>query len=197
MKKTLVTLATLAFATGAFAQGLVAFRNMMPGNPPAFVYLQDGVTKVPANSSLYYQAYAADLYYGAAGISDSTSLAPMGLTIYFCTAEWQAGLFSNQTAISIPGIASGCVATLQIRTWETQGGLYTSYAAARLAAAGLLGEGNLVQVTLTSPPAIPANMFGITPIVMHLPMASPVPEPTVAAIAGLGLASLLILRHKK
>jgi hypothetical protein len=189
MKKTLVTLAAVAVTVGAFAQGQVQFKNSIAGTPTPYVFLADGTTKVPASIAPNVGAYAVDLYYGAAGISNPNSLTPLGLTVYFSTTASQAGLFSGGSQ-TIPGITA--TATLQIRAWETKGGLYTSYAAALQGATGLVGEGNLVQVALSAPPTTPPTMAGITPIVLHQ-----VPEPTVAAIAGLGLASMLILRRKK
>jgi hypothetical protein len=192
MKKALATLAAVAVATGAFAQGQVIFKNMISGTPTPFVYLPGGVTKVPASTGANFQAYAADLYYGPAGIWNPNLLTPMGLTIYFSKNPSQAGLFSAPTAVSIPGMAGGSVATLQIRVWETKGGLYTSWAAAWWARASRVGEGNLVQVTLGTPPMPPPNMVGIQPILMF----GAIPEPTAAAIAGLGLAAMLILRRK-
>lgn len=193
MKKTLVTLAAVAVAAGAFAQGQVAFKNSIAGfpagSPAPIIYLADGVTKVPASIAPNVGAYSVDLYYGAAGITDMKSLTPLGLKVNFSTVAAQAGYFAGGSQ-TIPGITG--TATLQIRVWETKDGLYTSYANALLGATGLVGEGNLVQVALSSPPTTPPNMVGIGPIVMHQ-----VPEPTVAAIAGLGLASMLILRRKK
>lgn len=189
MKKILVTLAAVAVTVGAFAQGQVTFKNVF--TPYAFVYLADGVTKVPASVAPNVGAYAVDLYYGPAGITDMKSLTPLGLQVNFSTVVAQAGLFSGGTQF-VPGVPAGSVATLQVRAWETKGGLYTSYAAALQGATGLVGEGNLVQVALNTAPATPPNMVGITPITLHQ-----VPEPTVAAIAGLGLASMLILRRKK
>lgn len=189
MKKTLVTLAAVAVAVGAFAQGQVSFKNFF--TPYTFVYLEDGVTKVPASIAPNVGAYVVDLYYGSAGISNPNSLTPMGLAAPFSSVAAQAGLFNGGVQL-IPGVPSGSTATLQIRAWETKGGLYTSYAAALAGKTGLVGEGNLVQVTLNTAPSTAPTMNGITSITMH-----PVPEPTVAAIAGLGLASMLILRRKK
>jgi hypothetical protein len=121
----------------------------------------------------------------------------MGLTTYFSEHGSHAGLFNYKTSVTVPDISGGLVATLQIRTWETKGGLYTSYASAYEGATGLLGEGNLVQVTLGVVPMPPPNMVGIAPIVMHAPVASLVPEPRALAIAGLGLTLLLGLRRYK
>lgn len=191
MKKVLVTLAAVAVTAGVFAQGQVAFKNSIAGTPTPFVFLADGTTKVPASVAPNVGSYAVDLYYGVASVSDPKSLTPLGLTTYFSTVASQAGLFSGGTQF-IPTVPAGSTATLQIRAWETKGGLYTSYAAALIGATGLVGEGNLVKVALNEAPATPPNMVGIAPIIMH-----PVPEPTVAAIAGLGLASMLILRRKK
>lgn len=189
MKKILVTLSVASMAVGAFAQGQVGFKNMLAA-PTPYVYLADGTTKVPYNGGATALAFMADLYYGPAGTVNPNSLTALNTTTYFSATASQAGLFNggNPSIASIPG---GTTATLQIRTWETKG-IYTSYALALAGATGLVGEGNLVQVTLSSPPATPPNMVGIQPIIMH-----PVPEPTVAAIAGLGLASMLILRRKK
>lgn len=189
MKKTLVTLAAMVVAVGAFAQGQVSFKNFF--TPYTFVYLADGVTKVPASTGPNVGAFAVDLYYGTAGISNPDSLTPMGLKAFFSSTAAQAGLFNGGVQL-IPGVPAGSTATLQIRAWETMGGLYTSYASALQGATGLVGEGNLVQVALNTAPSTAPTMIGITSITMH-----PVPEPTAAAIAGLGLASMLILRRKK
>ena len=194
MKKTLLALAALTVAVGAFAQGQVAFKNGISGSPTPFVYLADGTSKVPANLAPNLQAYAVDLYYGVAGIASQSLLTPLGTTTYFVANTAQAGLFAGGTQL-IPTVPAGSTATLQIRAWETKG-IYTSYASAYTAAVqgsgGLVGEGNLVQVALNGPPSTPPNMIGIQPITLH-----PVPEPTTAAIAGLGLASMLIFRRKK
>lgn len=189
MKRTLVTLAIVGIAAGAFAQGQVVFKNLFSATPAPLIYLPDSTTKVPVNAGATAQAYAVDLYYGAAGVVNPNSLTSLGIMTYFSTTS--AGYFSRTQVATIPGIPGDSTATLQIRAWETKG-IYNTYAAALAGATGAVGEGNLVQVVLKEAPNTPLNMVGIQPMILH-----PVPEPTVAAIAGLGLASMLILRRKK
>jgi len=98
--------------------------------------------------------------------------------------------------LTIPGIAPGGSAWLNLKLWWSAGGpIAPTYEAAKASGTSFFGEalwlvpstGNPVVV----PPTLPADLRSMPAIVLM------VPEPSMFALAGLGLAGLLIFRRRK
>lgn len=183
-----IALLTLSLVVGSclssFGQGAVVFKNFGSGSngsitPIAFVYDSDGTTKLSGTG------YSAQLFYGAAG-SVEGSLVGLPATSSFLTGA-QAGLFGSPT-LTIPGVAIGATAVLQVRVWNNAGGTITSYDAA-----AIKGASSLVSIALGDPGS---TTPGAVPTLVGLTSFTVVPEPATLALAGIGGLGLLALRRK-
>src|SRR6266436_4381845 len=124
MKKLiLITVLGLACISG-WAQGTLNFASAGAG----VVFRVTNSVGVLAGGS----GYLADLYYGAAGVTES-SLQPLNLPATFNSGA-QAGFFTGG-ARTVPGFAGGSTITAQVRVWDAADGA-TWAAAAAAAAAG-------------------------------------------------------------
>ena len=183
MKKLILTLALGVACVSAFAQGTLNFANVGTGG------LNAPVSEVGTSVKLAGTAWIAQLWYGPAGATEG-SLIAHPTTATFSTTAAQAGYFFGG-ARTIDTIAVGSVAVVQVRVWNAAAGSTWALAEAN-AAVGIIGTSSLLNVTLTGPPATPANLVGLQSFTVH-----PVPEPTSFALAGLGAAALLIFRRRK
>jgi hypothetical protein len=181
MKKLILTAALgLAVVSAAFAQGTINFASAAPGA----VFVTSNTAGVKATGA----GYLADFYYGANGSTEG-QLTALGLPATFNTGA-QAGYFTGG-ARTIPGFGGGTTIEAQVRVWQSTFGPTYDLAAA---AGGEVGKSSLFTVTLATPPGTPQVLNGLNGTFI---VASPVPEPTTFAMAGLGLASMLILRRRK
>ncbi|MGZ4961475.1 MAG: PEP-CTERM sorting domain-containing protein [Limisphaerales bacterium] len=177
MKKQLAIILTLAaVAVSANAQGFFNFANGASGvNAP--VKETDGTTLLSGGG-----AYKADYYWGAAGVSDPTTLVSGGQAVSFSGN----GIFLGGTQI-ISG-QTGTV-TLQVRAWRASDG--ATWAAAQVPGAHA-GQGNLIQVALGTGAATVPNMVGLQGF--NLQVVGP--EPATMALALMGAGALFIRRRK-
>jgi len=215
MKKLLGILAISALAASAFAQGTITLQNQTglvkqwtatdnatlisvpksggyvqliaapKGTPlpnPLFSAATGGVTE---NYSSLAGFLAANP--GWAGAVNTSGAIPA--LIAFSTGLFNSGTFT------INNIAAGANADYILLGWT---GNYTSFDAA-LAARTMMGQSGIAS-TLTadptlSPPPTPVNLkttfagMTLAPVVI-------IPEPTSFALAGLGLAALLVFRRR-
>ncbi|MBX7106576.1 MAG: immunoglobulin domain-containing protein, partial [Gemmataceae bacterium] len=121
----------------------------LPLNIDAPVYDVDGVTKLSG------EAFVAQLF---AGPSEST-LIPVGGLLPFRT-DTAAGYFRSEER-SLPNVAPGGKAFLQVRAWERSSGETFAQAAAN---AGKVGSSKTISVTTGgagSPPTLPAFPVGL------------------------------------
>lgn len=181
MKKLIVTLALGMACVSAFAQGTCIFGN-------ANAQVNAPISELAGGAKLSGIGWIAQLWYGPAGSAES-ALVAHPTTATFSTTAAQAGYFFGG-ARTIDGIAVGSVAVTQVRVWNAAAG--ASWADALANPLGLVGRSGLVSVSLTGPPATPANLVGLTAFTV-----APVPEPSSFALAGLGAAALLIFRRRK
>jgi hypothetical protein len=178
MKKLLAIAALGAIAaTSALAQGTLTFANFGGGNNYP-VMLPGGGAAGAADGVL------VDLYYGTA----SDSLQSLGLQVNIQgNGLFTASATGNQNPVSLPSIAPGSAAFVQMVAW--QGG--PSYAGATISKAAspvwniaALGGGTIPT------PNIPMGAGS-------LQLVNVIPEPSSIALAALGLGGLLFLRRRK
>lgn len=181
MKKLILTVALGVACASAFAQGQLNFANFGSGaNAP--VYDTDGTTKLAGS------AFTASLWWGPGTVTDSSTL-----TLLASTAFASSGFFLGGSQ-TINGQAGGAAVTLQVRVWDTASG--SSWASASVLPGARVGESSLFSLTLTSPPTTPSSLTGMTSF--HLSVVPPTtPEPSTLALAGVGLAGMLMLRRRK
>lgn len=98
----------------------------------------------------------------------------------------------TQVKLTSPFIGGGTAVFAQIKVWQSG---YSSYEAqvSALGDVGYLGHSPVFSVVAGNTPYTSTAPQLLAPITV----SAVVPEPTVAAIAGLGLASMLIFRRKK
>jgi len=176
MKRVAITiLAAMALTGASYAQGTFNFSNGAAGvNAP--VTLQATGANVPIGAAYWVQAFA-----GAVGTA-ADSLTAIGSPIHFSLS---AGYFFGG-ATAVPGIAGGTAALIQVRAWDAVLGA----TAPALGSAGS-GASNLVTVNLVTSPTPENNLVGLTGFAI-----TPVPEPSVIALAIAG-TGFLFLRRKK
>jgi hypothetical protein len=173
MKKLIVAAAIGLTAVGALAQGQFTFGNRVTAA---------GIdAKVFDNKAapLDGATYLAQAYVGL----NETSLAPVGAALPFRSGA--AAGYITSTGIAVSGIAAGTAVIVQMRAWEAAKG--ATYETA-VAAGALYGVSNPVALTLTAPPAAPADMVGLQSF-------SLIPEPSTLALGVLGVAALLLRRR--
>jgi hypothetical protein len=178
MKKLILTAALGVACVSALAQGSFLFNNGGNGaNAPVFD--TDGTTKLGP-------AFKADFYWAAGTVTDSTLLADLNHPISFAGSGFFLG-----GVTSIPGTGAQTI-TAQVRVWDAASG--SSWAQAAVLPGAKVGESalfSLALVTGATPPNALANMTSFSVSIVA------VPEPSTLALAGLGLAGLLVLRRRK
>jgi hypothetical protein len=182
MKKLLLTLALAAVATYTYAQGTIQFANNAGTR-----FMINGIRAGLAGAEVSPGQFTFAVYAGAT--ADSLSAQPLG---GLGTNTPTAGLISSAPspqAHAIPGFGANTTAFVQIRAWESR---FPSWEAGQ---AGLHGQ-TATRSILLGPASGPgtvvwgagANQFQAINLV---------PEPSMIALAVLGLGSLLLFRRRK
>jgi len=199
MKKYLSTLAVVAFAVSAFAQGTVAFKNdnaslvkaggtaiPVAGGFAQLLWAPAGTPNPPA----YAQGNPADWFTAnSAWTAIPASIIAIGPT---------AGRFNGGT-VTVPTATPGAGISAIVAGWSGNAAdlnaAYTAQANIGFSAPfALAGTGNPLSVPPGTAVAITgAGLFGG---VDALPTGSTIPEPSTLALAGLGVAALLVLRRR-
>ena len=207
MKKVILTISVVAgFSAAGFAQGILVADNSNGGNPPAYDVTINGVkdTTTDINLELLYSSSATTSLDAGSGLNILASGSPVVTFLQSATAAPSTGTlgqtYSDSGIISTFGTVydgTGTEFTLPAGTYDFQilgwTGNYNTLDAA--AAAGqAVGATSVFSATAAASPALPADVSGMG-ILNLAPVA--VPEPTTLAMAGVGLASMLIFRRKK
>jgi hypothetical protein len=182
MKRLIPFLVLLVGATSALPQA-VDFSNIR-----AFTATADRrVYDVGGMAPLVGGNYVAGLWFGPQGASES-SLTPITTTSTFRnvpTSDSLAGTWTPSRTLTLAGMASGQIATLQVRAWDTTGGTTFDNA---------LRKGSSATFSYMIPPA------GAAPSAFYIEnfrSFSLVPEPSVIGLGLLGAGALLLLRRRK
>jgi hypothetical protein len=184
MKQIVIAFAALSVAVSAFAQGTVNFSNRTgPINAP--VTYAGGANVVGTGAdAVWGQLLAA---------APGGTLTAVGVPVPFRDGA-AAGYITGGGSITIPGVAGGSPADVQMVAWYASQG--ATYAEALAKGTGGVGNSSVVNVAATggagSPPSLPANLVGLT----GFSVSAIVPEPSIAALGLLG-AGLLLIRRKK
>lgn len=184
MKKLLVLTSILALAGSALGQGTVNFINFSVN--PAI----DGRVTAAAGG-LVGTSYWGQLFAG--GSADS--LAAVGVPVAFRNnSSGNPTGIVNGGSVTIPGIAAGGAAFVQLRAWAAASG--SSWEAAAANPTGEIGMSGVVSLAATgnptaSPPGTPVALVGLTPFSLQI-----VPEPSTWALLALGLGALALRRRK-
>lgn len=185
--KTLVVaigVATIA-AGNVFAQGTIDFQPRVAG-----IYDCRVTDSTKGGAACSGSGYSAQLFVGPLGGGEGGLALVVGSTSVF-RAGTAAGLW-NAILGMVTAQPGGSKATFQVRAWDNAGGTITSWDSALVRGKSALVDTATVLGGAGSPPGAPANLLGLTSFTLV-----PVPEPTTAALAGLGLAGLMIFRRRK
>ena len=179
MKTLMLASAFVAAAATALAQGTVNFSNYSKADGIDAPVFAPGGVKLGS-------AYLGQLYAGPT----ADSLAPVGTAaIAFRDAAGNPTGYIIGGKMSIPTVAEGATAFIQLRAWEAAGG--TSYEAAQ-AAGKMYGSSATIQISTGGdslvPPKTPAPLTGLASFTL-------VPEPSTLALGVLGAAALLLRRR--
>jgi hypothetical protein len=200
MKKYLSTLAVVALAASAFAQGTVNFANNASSLATA------SGTPIPANGGF------AQLLWAPSG-STATAYAQGNPADWFAAnTAWQAltsaqggvdnigpvaGRFTGNTA-TVPTATPGAAIEAIVASWTG------NFAGLNEAFAGNASIGFSAPFSVTTgnpttvPPGTAASITGAGQFtgVNALPVGGVIPEPSTLALAGLGIAALLVMRRR-
>lgn len=182
MRKLLIVAACTMASLASLAQGTLNFSNLPGTVSPAGapIFDADGTTKLAG------AGFLAALYAGPS----AGSLVAIGATLPFRSGAGAGFLdTSSGSARTVPTVAPGVAAFVQVVAWDASAG--ATYEAA-VAAGGKHGSSSVFQVTTGgagTPPGLPANLVGLTSFNL-------VPEPATYALLALGAGALLIRRRK-
>jgi hypothetical protein len=193
MKKLLLAAFWLGATVTTLAQGTLNFANNIATRSTNAA----GAGFPPAGST----AYAAGLYWGAAGTGEG-SLQLLPAASGGVTTTWNAfsaGLYQGGLAtFPVPG---GTQISLQVRVWEAR---FSSYEAGLGTGGFIFGKNSVQLITLGNAPGVP---LPTPPADMTAPTGAtdtpltrvviPIPEPSAIALGLFGLAAIILFRRRK
>jgi len=202
MKKAFTLIVLIVTPTMALAQGTVILQNQTGLVKQWTSWSDSTLISVPKNGG-YVELIAAPvgtalvgealMYSSLSGfLAVNPGWAVAGGQAY--PIAFGAGLFNCGT-VTINNIAAGASAEYFILAWT---GASTTWDAALASGIGFLGQSAIATTATGDPTATPVPGF---PVSLRPTFAgiffSPIPEPTSFALAGLGLAALLVFRHRR
>jgi len=198
MKKLIATMCLTALATAAFAQGTVRFANS------AQTLVMNGLTgQAVASTGTFYFG----LFTGADGETDATKIATLGL--YATNSATADGRFVllPLTGVAVPGWTTGDTKTFVVRGWSADlghdwnplwlEGTFPGATPNSVFGTSMIGVGAAGGTDSLGNPVPALSIFGAAPALTEGFTLEVVPEPTTMALAGLGVAALLIFRRRK
>jgi hypothetical protein len=213
MKKSLLTLALVGATAAAFAQGTISYNIRVTSVVVGHVYAPDAgnpalsktgntAGETPTGTQTYTGAilqgsgWSAQLFsVTGAGQAEGSLVAQDTSITTFRTGATLGGTIAPSTQ-TINNVAIGGTGTFQLRVWNNLGGTVNTWQAAEplwLSGAIAAGKSALFDISgLGGGPVLPADMTGFRSFNVAF-----VPEPSSFALAGMGLASLLIFRRRK
>jgi len=206
MKKALLTLAALAMATSAYAQGIITFyNNNLTGPNGTYVA---GIWA--DNAPLVFGDTKGDSTVGGGTTPGGVTVGLFRagqLTTPIATTTLRTGtrpeVFAATQDINVPGVAPGQVANLVIRAWSSTEASYDAVVAKQGSVAGLVfGEQAFTTRALGGPnpdptsPSFPQPDMGPGFLGFELETTTIVPEPSTIALGALGIGALLLRRRK-
>lgn len=144
------------------------------------------------------EGYYAQLWWAPGeNIPEASLTAVEGSLVTFRTGT-TAGLINGKSKLDIPGTFGGDTVTLQLRVWENLGKTIDSWAMVVNNSSIYRGKSNLFNYRLSGvgrdgvPVLVPGNISsGLTSFTI------PIPEPSLAAMTGLGLGLLGFLSKRR
>jgi hypothetical protein len=224
MKKLILAAFAVTCAVGVFAQGTIVFNNRIGAAVlQTHVYApQAGATtvsqigngagdfEVGTTSWAGWTAIGANGLTGQYGASTTfaqlltapganaaeSSLVAQTPVITFRTGAG-AGFTMGGTTVTSSNVGADSIGTWEMVVWDNSSGNYATWTEAFPAwQAGLIAAGESGRFNATfGGTGTPPNLVGLTSFNMYT--IGPVPEPTTFALAGLGLAAMLVLRRRK
>jgi hypothetical protein len=214
MKKLILTI-TLALAASSLpGQGTINFNNATstygsatPSHLITFNFLAEGYNAALANGALVSSNYAGVnlsnlrvlLYYGAttqnsiAGLTAATSTP----ATFRDSTSANAGSWIGGGIVTLQGFDVGATVNAAVLVWDASqyaNGLAAYNAFATGSSKGLYGDSGIFQYTVPPVGSLPSAYFMANQQPFSIPRF---PEPSTFALAGLGVASLLIFRRRK
>jgi hypothetical protein len=218
MKKTITAVALLAGAVTAYSQGQISMfdygstfaielfnqefgatgttpvsyggfsGNEVQGNTAG----DDNPGSTSYSSAPLGAGYDIQLLAGPAGSSLATLLPVTGSLVSSWNTGSGAGYWNSTALVTIPGTTT--TATVAIAAWNTEGGLYSTLAAAQLAGApwGVSDTATTAALGFASvqPPFLPAGLTSFS-------LATSTPEPSTVALGIIGASAFLMRLRRK
>jgi hypothetical protein len=190
MKKTLLA-ALFAFAavSKSHAVGYIIFDNY-DSSPYMPIDYTQGVTTADPNIH-------ADLLYFLGTTSNPSQLTALGLSVPISASLFDGfgnhGYFEGGV-VAIPGYVSGPV-TFQVEAWQTAG----PEGGSTYGTSMIKGSSFLWTESSLAGPGIPVNFFAGLPGPngdANHPLLVLIPEPSIMALSGIGLAALMLNRRR-
>jgi hypothetical protein len=209
MKKLILTMGLVAAVTAVYAQGTINFQNSFLTPISLRIQNTDGTYTTPVAVPTTAGLVDYGVFYGSA--SGSLSLVPVTTsTPLFANSTGAAGVVAAPTtAFAIPGSNPGDTTWfVQVRGWSASYGTDwstaqtdfnngvaktiwgTSAIASGFALGPAAGPGYAIWQAASGTSTAKIGAFVLT-------QAAGVPEPSTMALAGLGLAGMLIFRRRK
>jgi hypothetical protein len=174
-----------------------------------------GTTAYTAGSALSGSGFSAELLVGPGGLATAgaTNASGVGLTAYGGSASATAipygfftgnarhlGFISAAATFTLPNqtyFAGGSTVSVAIAAWNTDGGVYPTFASA-VAGTGQTGDawGISPVVQMAGLPVAPAGGETIPTTLESFSLGSSVPEPSTIALGVMGASALLFRRRK-